>query len=109
MHPHAGPPAGHPSGRRLEMERDTRFLALTDDRGHRSHLHRLFVKRPRLCSDTACSLVLEVLRTQGTGPGTEGRASERVGTEWAPVATLERNEHWLFVSIETAGVSFAIH
>jgi len=95
---------------RLEVDPYTGFLSQTDILGRRSQLYRLFTKRTRRRSPLECSLAFEILRAKRTSEGfvPSSLTGERIAAEWVPVADLESNEGWLFVSIATQGISFAI-
>jgi hypothetical protein len=94
----------------LEMDPLSGFFHLTDAEGHRSSVVRLRSKRPRRRSGLELSLLLEILRAKGTAGNPPLRPSNgtRPAAEWVTVASLESNARWLFVSIETHGVSFAL-
>jgi len=101
--------SGRRSLGRFEVERCSGWVTLTDDLGRRSRLHRLFPKRPRRRSPSERSAVLEILRARRPAAGASGPdLQERLTAEWVPVASLESNGQWLFVSIESQGISFAI-
>jgi len=108
-HPLALRELEHFSHEALSIDPRTGFFRVTDDEGFTSGFHRLR-SRTQCAWRLEHGAVFETLQVKRTEEGdlSSVPAGGRLAVRWIPVATLEGNERWLFVSLETPGVPFAI-